>query len=105
MSRHELELQLPVGAQIASGEDGFSQRCRDDCAEMGASRARLLLLDSDSARPYRLARGCAALDGRTAAARGGMGVARCDRRDRGAGNMHRIRCHYLVARLELAMNG
>ncbi|WDN31706.1 hypothetical protein LL916_09760 [Xanthomonas oryzae] len=50
MSRHELELQLPVGVQIASDEDGFSQRCRDDCAEMGVSPVRLLLLDSDSAR-------------------------------------------------------
>ncbi|AVQ08358.1 TPA: hypothetical protein HH295_04270 [Xanthomonas vasicola pv. zeae] len=50
MSRHELQLQLPVGARIASGEDGFSQRCRDECAEMGVSRVRLLLLDADDAR-------------------------------------------------------
>ncbi|MCL1500912.1 hypothetical protein M3O57_10960 [Xanthomonas nasturtii] len=50
MSRHELELQLPLGAQIASGEDGFSQCCRDECAELGLSRVRLLLLDADDAR-------------------------------------------------------
>ncbi|PKV14455.1 hypothetical protein [Xanthomonas prunicola] len=50
MSRHELELQLPMDVQIASGEDGFSQRCRDECAQMGVSRVRLLLLDSDYAR-------------------------------------------------------
>ncbi|PPV06889.1 hypothetical protein XBLMG947_2155 [Xanthomonas bromi] len=50
MSRPELELQLPVGTQIASSEDGFSQRCHAECAEMGVSRVRLLLLDSDYAR-------------------------------------------------------
>ncbi len=50
MSRHELELQLPVGAEIASGEDGFSQRCDEECARMGVARVRLLLLDSDCAR-------------------------------------------------------
>ncbi|KUF34956.1 hypothetical protein [Xanthomonas phaseoli] len=50
MSRHELELQLPVGAEIASGEDGFTQRCREECAKLGVARVRLLLLDSDYAR-------------------------------------------------------
>ncbi|NIK02019.1 hypothetical protein [Xanthomonas cannabis] len=50
MSRHELELELPLGAQVASGEDGFSQRCRSECAALGVSRVRLLLLDADYAR-------------------------------------------------------
>ncbi|KQQ78623.1 hypothetical protein ASF73_03630 [Xanthomonas sp. Leaf131] len=48
MSRHELELQLPLGAQVATGDDGFSLRCRDECAELGISRVRLLLLDADA---------------------------------------------------------
>ncbi len=30
--------------------DGFSQRCRSECTELGLSRVRLLLLDSDYAR-------------------------------------------------------
>ncbi|KQR12942.1 hypothetical protein VC273_14140 [Xanthomonas nasturtii] len=50
MSRHELELELPLGAQVATGDDGFSQRCRGECAELGLSRVRLLLLDADYAR-------------------------------------------------------
>ncbi|KHL52338.1 hypothetical protein [Xanthomonas cannabis] len=50
MSRHELELELPLGAQVASGEDGFGQRCRNECAALGLSRVRLLLLDADYAR-------------------------------------------------------
>ncbi|MEQ7892839.1 hypothetical protein [Xanthomonas arboricola] len=50
MSRHELELQLPVGAQVATGEDGFSERCRSECAKLGLSRVRLLLLDAEYAR-------------------------------------------------------
>ncbi|MCC8618018.1 hypothetical protein [Xanthomonas vesicatoria] len=50
MSRHELDLELPIGAQVATGEDGFSQRCRSECTELGLSRVRLLLLDSDYAR-------------------------------------------------------
>lgn len=103
MSRHELELQLPVGVQIASDEDGFSQRCRDDCAEMGVSPVRLLLLDSDSARSTAWRADAQRWMDEQLRREGGMGVARCDRRDRGAGNMHRIRCHHLVVRLELAM--
>ncbi|MEA5122720.1 hypothetical protein [Xanthomonas floridensis] len=50
MSRHELELELPLAAQVAAAEDGFSQRCRSECAELGLSRVRLLLLDADYAR-------------------------------------------------------
>ncbi|WP_115050666.1 hypothetical protein [Xanthomonas arboricola] len=50
MSRHEFELQLPLGAQVASGEDGFSERCRSECARLGLSRVRLLLLDAEYAR-------------------------------------------------------
>ncbi|PPT77490.1 hypothetical protein XarjCFBP8253_12550 [Xanthomonas arboricola pv. juglandis] len=50
MSRHELELQLPLGAQVATGEDGFGERCRDECAKLGLSRVRLLLLDAEYAR-------------------------------------------------------
>lgn len=50
MSRHELELQLPLGAQVASGEDGFSERCRSECTKLGLSRVRLLLLDAEYAR-------------------------------------------------------
>ncbi|KTF37620.1 hypothetical protein [Xanthomonas vesicatoria] len=50
MSRHELDLELPIGAQVATGGDGFSQRCRSECTELGLSRVRLLLLDSDYAR-------------------------------------------------------
>ncbi|MCC4604043.1 hypothetical protein HG421_15490 [Xanthomonas campestris pv. badrii] len=50
MSRHELELELPLAAQVATAGDGFSQRCRSECAELGLSRVRLLLLDADYAR-------------------------------------------------------
>ncbi|MCC8539288.1 hypothetical protein ACI6Q5_14790 [Xanthomonas codiaei] len=50
MSRHELELELPLAAQVATTADGFSQRCRSECAELGLSRVRLLLLDADYAR-------------------------------------------------------
>ncbi|WAT15380.1 hypothetical protein [Xanthomonas fragariae] len=50
MSRHEFELQLLLGAQIASGQDGFSQRCRSECVELGLPRVRLLLLGADDAR-------------------------------------------------------
>ncbi|MEB1610192.1 hypothetical protein VDQ74_09835 [Xanthomonas campestris pv. campestris] len=50
MSRHELELQLPLGAQVAGGEDGFSERCRSECTKLGLSRVRLLLLDAEYAR-------------------------------------------------------
>ncbi|MCC8553587.1 hypothetical protein [Xanthomonas hortorum] len=50
MSRPEFELQLPLDAQVATGVDGFSLRCRSECAELGLSRVRLLLLDADHAR-------------------------------------------------------
>lgn len=50
MSRHEFELDLPLDAQVSTPEDGFGQRCRSECAELGLSRVRLLLLDADYAR-------------------------------------------------------
>ncbi|CAD0305881.1 hypothetical protein [Xanthomonas hortorum] len=50
MSRPELELELPLGAQVSTGVDGFSLHCRRECAELGLSRVRLLLLDADDAR-------------------------------------------------------
>ncbi|QHG88466.1 hypothetical protein ACCQ13_17860 [Xanthomonas sp. NCPPB 1638] len=50
MSRHELELDLPLGAQVTPPDDAFSQRCRSECAELGLSRVRVLLLDADYAR-------------------------------------------------------
>ncbi|MCC4620165.1 hypothetical protein LL965_08715 [Xanthomonas cassavae CFBP 4642] len=50
MSRHELELELPLATQVVTAEDGFSQRCHSECAELGLSRVRLLLLDADYAR-------------------------------------------------------
>ncbi|MBB4132817.1 hypothetical protein [Xanthomonas sp. 3075] len=50
MSRPEFEWQLPLGAQVAADEDGFSQRCRSECVALGLSQVRLQLLDPDYAR-------------------------------------------------------